>query len=250
MKRSFLPNLKAPQLANSLTRNIGLAMIALIAIALPFLLLPVGIAQRPDLSKQQISETSAQSPQHTYRSPGNRHKVQVSDDETARKIESQGATLVADYDTFKIYETDSSTLDSLNSDSQVQLRDEDNVIQLNAGAIDTKSEGQATRGSAGSFAGKRMRLIQFAGPIKDEWYDALIKTGVKVVTYVPSNAYLVYGNARALKSIESFASASKVVQWDGEYKSEFRLARSITEARATTLKSKKAGALAEGPGAR
>ena len=39
-----------------------------------------------------------------------------------------------------------------------------------------------------------MRLIQFAGPIRPEWYQALVATGARIVTYIPNNAYLVYGS--------------------------------------------------------
>lgn len=65
MKRRFLPSqAKASVRNNSLNRNIGLATTALIALALPFLLLPIGIAQRPDLRQQQASERSAKSPEY------------------------------------------------------------------------------------------------------------------------------------------------------------------------------------------
>jgi len=177
--------------------------------------------------------------------------VQVSDDETAQKMESQGAKLVADYDTFKVYEASTAALESLASDSQVQVRDEDNLIQLNAGAIDTtKSEVQASRAVEGeAFSGKRMHLIQFAGPIKPEWYRALEATGAEVVTYIPSNSYLVYGDFSSLSRVRELATKSHAVQWDGEYKSEYRIdpsiSRSSLAAAAKETKSK-TGVAAEG----
>ncbi len=51
----------------------------------------------------------------------------------------------------------------------------------------------SARSAAATGAGKQMRLIQFAGPIRPEWYKALVDTGVRIVTYIPNNAYLVYG---------------------------------------------------------
>ena len=54
------------------------------------------------------------------------------------------------------------------------------------------------RRNAGTFAGKRLHLVQFAGPIKPEWVDALEQNGARVVTYIPQNAYLVYGDARGI----------------------------------------------------
>ena len=51
-----------------------------------------------------------------------------------------------------------------------------------------------------------MRLIQFAGPIRPEWYEALVATGAHIVTYIPNNAYLVYGTAQTLQAVQQLAS--------------------------------------------
>ncbi len=73
MKRRFLPNkANASARKNSLSRNTCLAMAALIAVALPFLLLPIGIAkrsepQRPNLDQAKSNERSAKSSDETYR---------------------------------------------------------------------------------------------------------------------------------------------------------------------------------------
>ena len=46
-----------------------------------------------------------------------------------------------------------------------------------------------------------MRLIQFAGPIRSEWYQSLVATGARIVTYMPNNAYLVYSNSKSLNAV-------------------------------------------------
>ena len=80
------------------------------------------------------------------------------------------------------------------------------------------------RSAGSSGGGKQMRLVQFRGPIRPEWYEALGDTGVRIVTYIPNNAYLVYGDASALLSVRAFASRS-IVQWDAPYLSQHRLSR-------------------------
>ncbi|MGH9967909.1 MAG: S8 family serine peptidase, partial [Pyrinomonadaceae bacterium] len=244
MKRRFMPSYQKLHVGNySIKRNLGLAVVALLAVAVPFLLLQSSKAQRPDLS-QTRAESPKSAAETSYRSPGDRHKVQVSDDKTARKIEAQGGRLIGNYEAFKVYETSSAGLQSLGSDNSAQLRDEDNVIQLNAGAFDTtNSEAQAMRGRVSSFTGKRMRLVQFAGPVKPEWYAGLLKTGAEVVTYIPSNTYLVYGNSKALRAVEALSSNSAIVQWDGEYKSQYRLHPSIANALTANVKTKSDEAL-------
>ena len=139
-------------------RNSFLVIAAFVALAVPFVLLPIGKAQRAtkDLTQDQPSKTKAASSPIIYRSAGDRHKVQVSDKETGARLEAQGARLIGDYSSFLVYETDSALTNSLASDKDVQVRDEDNVVQLNSGAIDTtRSEAQALR-RPGAFSGKQM----------------------------------------------------------------------------------------------
>jgi hypothetical protein len=64
----------------------------------------------------------------------------------------------------------------------------------------TRGHPAPARTAALTFTGKRsLHLVQFAGPVKPEWYRSLEKTGVQVVDYIPHNAYLVYGDAAALR---------------------------------------------------
>ena len=74
---------------------------------------------------------------------------------------------------------------------------------LNAEAIDTASDyAQTQRASAvlGSFSGKRLHLVQFAGPVKPQWVDSLAADGLRVVNYIPDNAYLVWAMRRPSRS--------------------------------------------------
>ena len=52
-------------------------------------------------------------------------------------------------------------------------------------------------------------LIQFMGPIKSEWMDALKAEGVVFVQYVSYHAYVVGATARQIQTIEQF----RFVQW-------------------------------------
>jgi hypothetical protein len=151
------------------------------------------------------------------------HKVQASNSGTSRQIEAAGGKLIADYGGFSLYEIDSITPQLLNQPG-VDSRDEFNAIHLNAALLDTsKPEIQALHKSLASFTGKRLHLIQFAGPIQPLWHDQLIACAVQIVTYIPENAYLVYGDAKALTSLQSFAAAAPHVQWEGEYRDEYKL---------------------------
>jgi hypothetical protein len=64
-----------------------------------------------------------------------------------------------------------------------------------------------------------LRLVQFSGPIQDEWYAAMIKSGLEVVTYMPDYAYLVWGDESALKALQAIAP----VRWSGVYQPLYAL---------------------------
>ncbi len=164
-----------------------------------------------------------------YRSDSPFHKVQLSARQAA-ELEKQGARVLGDYGSFKLVQVDDATLKALPTDSDVELRDDYDQILLNAGVIDTASaSAQSLRGMRKTVAasGKRFHLVHFSGPVRSEWLEELEATGVKVVTYVPNNAYLVYGDGAALGGLQRHITASKTIQWDGEYLDDYKLHPSI-----------------------
>ncbi len=56
-----------------------------------------------------------------------------------------------------------------------------------------------------------LRIVQFAGPIKDEWLDTLRQTGAHVVTYVPNDAYVVRVDAQADAALDQLAAKPYVL---------------------------------------
>ncbi len=84
-------------------------------------------------------------------------------------------------------------------------------IYLNTGRLDTSAP-VALR-QAAAFTGQQAYLIQFTGPIQTEWHTALRQTGVRVLSYLPDNAYLIYGDAAAIARAQSLAP----VRWHGAY---------------------------------
>ncbi|AKJ02001.1 S8 family serine peptidase [Archangium gephyra] len=163
-----------------------------------------------------------------YRSDAPLHKVQLSA-QRAAELEKQGAKVLGDYGAFKLVQVDTATLDSLQAAPGVELRDDYDHILLNAGRIDTTTASATSlRGMRKTaFVGKRFHLVHFSGPVRAEWLAELEATGVKVVTYVPNNAYLVYGDGAALGSLQRHITASPAIQWDGEYLEDYKLEPSI-----------------------
>lgn len=181
-------------------------------------------------SAQDGKDKDEQKTRIGYRSSNGKHKLRTSDPQVAAELKQRGARLIAAYDTFQIFSADEATAQAVSSNQAVEFSDENNLILLNAGTLDTtKPELQQKRGKALNFAGVEasLHLIQFAAPVKPEWYEALENTGVEIIAYVPNNAYLVYGESRDLARLQNWASSVSYVQWDGVYESDYKIDPSI-----------------------
>ena len=150
-------------------------------------------------------------------------KIETRDSAVAAKLKAQGATLIGDYGSYQLFEAPAAPALS-RSDALTRVRQEYNVIRLNAGPLDTsKPEARVTRKALESFSGKKLHLVHFAGPPQPAWVQELRDAGVKLVAYVPQNAYLVFGDAASLKKVRTLAARAPHIQWEGAYLREHRL---------------------------
>jgi hypothetical protein len=150
------------------------------------------------------------------------HKVRIEDPVLVRQLVAQGAKVIGDYGTFSVLSADDSLLAGVSN--RVEVADQWNLIRLNARPINTSApETRALRKTLGAFAGKRLHLVQFAGPIKEHWLAELKQSGVQIVSYIPENTYLVYGDSAALARLQTWAGVSEFTQWEGEYTEDLKV---------------------------
>ncbi len=150
----------------------------------------------------------------------NTHKLQVADPAQAAQVVAAGGRLIADYGSYRLFEAPAAALNR----NWGQARDDYNLILLNATHLDTsRKDVQAMRKSAGNFAGKRLHLIQFAGPVQPGWRQELLDAGARIVTYVPQNTYLVYGDSRSIARLQALAATASNIQWEGAYLDGYKI---------------------------
>jgi uncharacterized repeat protein (TIGR01451 family) len=150
-------------------------------------------------------------------------KIRVSDPAVAAELKSQGAKVLADYGSFQLLEMDSPSPNALRR-ANVQAEDDSDFIELNAARLDTRApEVVALRKTKNGFSGRKFHLVQFVGPIKPEWQNELEANGVKVVHYVPQNAYLVHGDAAGMAKLQNWARTAAFVQWEGDYANDYKI---------------------------
>jgi uncharacterized repeat protein (TIGR01451 family) len=167
--------------------------------------------------------TSAQT-QSSASASARLQKVRISDAQLSQQAATQGGQLIADYGGFQLFRVNTALASNLAGRPGVEFLTEDDLITLNTGSLDTtRAAVKALRQPVDSTAAESLHLVQFAGPIKAEWMNGLLASGVQVVTYIPNNAYLIYGNGAALSAMQSWAAANSFVQWEGAYLDTYKI---------------------------
>ena len=134
-----------------------------------------------------------------------------------------------EYGSFRVVDVDPATAAALVSAGAGELVEDADRILLNAEVVDTTTPAaKALQRSVGSFSGKRLHLVQFAGPIKPEWVKALENDGLRIVTYIPSNAYLVWGAAADVARVQTRAAdATSAIQWNASWEDRWKVSPSV-----------------------
>jgi hypothetical protein len=69
-------------------------------------------------------------------------------------------------------------------------------------------------------------MVQFIGPVQDDWLAALQSAGLETVAYLPDNAYVVWGQQPGLR-LADLAARENFIEWTGEYRPEYRLSSAL-----------------------
>jgi hypothetical protein len=168
-------------------------------------------------------------------SPATR-KVLVGSQDSALRAElaRSGSKLLVDYGAFSLWRVSDGQSTALLSRPSVSSYDESDLIGLRDAVIETHAGAPAVPANLRQVrsTGGQFWMIQFVGPVKDAWLDELRAAGLEPVIYMPSNAYVVWGDAVALSNLDALAAKSHVIQWTGAYHPVYRLAPALQVAKA------------------
>lgn len=210
-------------------------------LALVTLLLTAHGQADPDHPSQSVGSRMSQNHQplffpRLYRSPGDTHKVMVSrrDRDVLASLLRHGTQPLVDYGSFHLLQASERALAALEPGQRdrVWIRDEFNLLMLATIPFDT-TVGEPPippQQRLTAREGKRLHLIQFIGPVKEAWVDALLQAGdVRLVTYLPYNAYVVWADSTALEAIRGLAGLRPFIQWQGPYHPYYKLHPGLKE---------------------
>ena len=124
-----------------------------------------------------------------------------------------GYERIADYGSFALYRGKLASMPR-NAAGAYALNEAD-VLQFDRLRLDTQqSAWLAPRGfSLKQASGSALQIIQFVGPLKQEWLDEVRATGAIPVHYVESNGYLVWADEASRMQLGQKADAGKTVQF-------------------------------------
>lgn len=149
--------------------------------------------------------------------------IDNADQAAVKNASKNGGILLADYGSFSLWKIPTSPgLNNLTPKSSVESHSEFDRIELRSGVIDTNQPSPALNGLTTSAP--QLWLIQFVGPIKQEWLDRLAKSGIEPVMYMPNNAYVIWTDGNQLGQVgKQVNNGNTELQWSGPYKADYRL---------------------------
>ena len=136
------------------------------------------------------------------------------------KVDNYGSYWVAevgDKDLAKVRATFGNRVVSANSLNRIELR---------TASINTRGNGPVVPAGMEQVEGpgRRLRIVQFEGPIQPKWLAKLKSLdGARVINYVPNNAYLVWLDQPAEDNLCAVQGANGPIQWIGPYHPYYKI---------------------------
>jgi subtilisin-like proprotein convertase family protein len=124
----------------------------------------------------------------------------------AASLARTDADVIARYGGFELVRASGADADRLRR-AGADVRDDMRTVRLGRNQVDplTDRAPLTTKGRSGGAHG--LAVAQFVGPIKDAWLERLRSTGVRVVSYMAANAYLVSGTFEELERLSAMTAS-------------------------------------------
>ena len=151
--------------------------------------------------------------------------------ETATQLQQQGITKIEKYGSYWLgtgpaVQPQPQSAKRARSGPQIETVDHFNKIELNTTAFDVTDGEPALPAhlKQAAHSNKNLQIVQFKGPPLPEWLAQLNAIpGVRVIRYIPNNAYLVQVASAARQAVQNLANTDGPVQWIGAYHPYYKI---------------------------
>jgi len=137
--------------------------------------------------------------------------------------------VIAPYDGFVMAELNQKQRDYLESQGAIVIREANlRTIGIDGYVFDTRFGEPLIKDAlrAKPRAGyETSYLVQFVGPIKNEWQTTLLSMGANPISYYPFNTILV----KATPEIKASLGGLNIIQWVGDYHPAYKIRPVLTE---------------------
>ena len=156
-------------------------------------------------------------------------------DDAVRDVEDYGSFALA-----ILHEDDFASRQALR-DSGLRFRDDLDQVQLSGGILDTMHPARSLARliapeMIGESLGKPLDeqaglyLLQFRGPVRDQWREELESLSPRALLYRPSNSFIVALAPEQVEGLQQLATRNPAVQFVDEYQPGFRMTPAVRDA--------------------
>jgi len=164
----------------------------------------------------------------------NVHKLTVDnrDGDSLTLLTNRGATVLADYRAFSLWQATSQQSTDLVNRATVELRDDFDRINFRGGVQITTDGGEPPIPAGlrqSRVSGFQFWMVHFVGPIKDAWLSSVVASNLQIVGYAPANAYVLWGDGAGLSRLDSLTNQSPFIQNTYPFHPYYRLEPSLQQ---------------------
>lgn len=152
--------------------------------------------------------------------------VDETDSKKIEKVKNIVSKVLATYPAFLLAEADSDQISSLkNQGFDIELQENSQMIRLRAVEFDTSKKAPqvpqnlSLRSIDLDAVDKNYWILQFVGPIKDEWKSEITQSGGELQNYIPENAFLVKMDTETKEKLQKL----DFVNWIGLYEPVYKV---------------------------
>jgi hypothetical protein len=163
--------------------------------------------------------------------PSNKVMVYPTATESIDQLQQSGFTRVRNYGSYWVVEATDAQVDELTKMYGARAVKDSRLNRIELGAVSFDTTVSQPTVPAGfqqvDGPGKRLRLVQFRGPVTPEWMQRLRSSGAQVVSYVPNNAYLVQLDKAGEGKLRAMQGPDDPIQWIGPYHPYYKIQKGL-----------------------
>lgn len=146
--------------------------------------------------------------------------------------DTEGVTLWHDYGSFALYRVSEDALNQLSpaAREQVVVAEQMDRLLFDRNTIDTQApQAAAALAEEAPEAEAALHLIQFVGPVKDEWLGLVQDTGAVPIQYIASNGYLLWADADSRVDLDRLTEVGDIVQFSAPLPPSLKFGPSLSD---------------------